>query len=232
MTNTFWVWNHAAHGDLSPEDAFARLDAMIEASPDRFAVASICGFGATTAITLGRWDEVEHFVEIGNTADASSQFAFWAGQFLMQRGIVQARRGHVDEGIALFEEGKARYTGVGGRSGMSTFEATLALNVAEQGRVDDAARLVGNARTELDTYGERWNEPVVLLAEAVVAAARGDRDGAGACLARAADVATGQGAHTVAARAAAVAADLGLEIGAEVGQRRGTAVEAGWPGPG
>ncbi|MDQ4068018.1 MAG: hypothetical protein M3203_00830, partial [Actinomycetota bacterium] len=217
VTNTFWIWHHAAVGDLSPEEAFARFDAMIEASPDRFAVASICGFGATLAITLGRWDEAEHYVEIGNTADASSQFAFWAGQFLMQRGIVEARRGLVDEGIAFFSEGKARYTGVGGRSALSAFEATLGMSLAEQGRLDEASRLVANARTELDTYGERWNEPIVLMAEAVVAEGRGEHDVAADLLDRAAAVATSQGAHAIAARA---------------GQGRGTPVEARSPGSG
>ena len=215
VTNTFWIWHHAAVGDLPAEEAFARFDAMIEASPDRFAVASICGFGATLAITLGRWDEAEHFVEIGNTADASSQFAFWAGQFLMQRGIVHARRGLVDEGVALFAEGKARYTGVGGRSAMSSFEATLGLSVAEQGRVDDAARLVANSRTEIDTYGERWNEPIVLLAEAAVAAASGQPEVAAKLLDQAAEVATAQGAHAVAERAR---------------RSRGAPVEARFPG--
>ena len=201
VSNTFWIWNHVAHGDLSAKDAFARFDALIAAMPDRFAVASICGFAATTAITLGAWDEVDRFARIGTEADAGSQFAFWDGQFLMQRGIVHAWRGEVDEGMALFAQGKARYTGIGGRSALSTFEATLAIHVARQGRVDDARRLVASARTELETYSERWNEPIVLMAEAAVAMAAGDAAGAAATLAPAVEVATAQGAHGIADRA-------------------------------
>jgi hypothetical protein len=202
VSNTFWIWNHAAHGDLAPDEAWARFDGLIEAMPDRFAVASICGFAATTAIVVGHWDQADRFARIGVDADAGGQFAFWDGQFLMQRGIVQAWRGAVEDGMASFAEGKDRYTGIGGRSGMSTFEASLAVHVAGHGRVEDAARLVGNARRELDTYGERWNEPIVLMAEAVVASAGGDAAAAEDLLARAADCATGQGAHALAERAA------------------------------
>ena len=48
VSNPFWIWNHVAHGDLPAEEAFARFDALIAAIADRFAVASICGFAATT----------------------------------------------------------------------------------------------------------------------------------------------------------------------------------------
>ncbi|HEV3496732.1 MAG TPA: BTAD domain-containing putative transcriptional regulator, partial [Actinomycetes bacterium] len=92
VTNTFWVWNHTVHGDLTPEDAFGRFDELIAAMPDRFAVASICGFGATMAITVGRWDEADRYAGIGIEAGAGGQFAFWDGQFLMHRGIVLAGR--------------------------------------------------------------------------------------------------------------------------------------------
>jgi hypothetical protein len=105
--------------------------------------------------------------------------------------------------MVTFAEGKARYTGIGGRSALSTFEATLALHVAAHGRVDDARRLAGAARGELEKYGERWNEPIVLMGEAAVALAEGDAAGAAAAMERAAEVATAQGAHGIAARARA-----------------------------
>jgi len=208
VTNTFWIFNHAAAGDLSAAEAFAHLDALIDAMPDRFAVASICGFAATTAVTLARWDDAERYAGIGIEADVGGNFVFWVGQFLMQRGIVQAWRGQVDEGIAGFAEGKARYTAVGGRSALATFEASLAIHVAAAGRVDDATHLVRSARDELEAYSERWNEPIVGLAEACVAAAAGDTEDAEKLLARAADVATGQGAHALAERARTAALEL------------------------
>jgi hypothetical protein len=201
VSNTFWIWNHAVAGDLSVEETFTRFDALIAAMPDRFAVASICGFAGTNAVTHACWDEVDRYARIGFEADAGAQFGFWVGQFLMHRGIVEAWRGKVDEGLASFAEGKARYVGIGGRSALATFEASLALHVAAHGRLDDAARLVRSARDELETYDERWNEPIVLLAEATVAAAEGDDEGAAELFALAADVATSQGAHALARRA-------------------------------
>jgi hypothetical protein len=144
---------------------------------------------------------VDRFARIGTDADAGGQFGFWDGQFLMHRGIVEAWRGDVDGGMASFAQGKARYTGIGGRSALSTFEATLAIHVATHGRIDDARRLAAAARAELETYGERWNEPIVLMGEAAVALAEGDAPGAAAALERAAEVATAQGAHGIAGRA-------------------------------
>jgi tetratricopeptide (TPR) repeat protein len=209
VSNTFWIWNHTVHGDLTPEEAFSRFDDLIATMPDRFAVASICGFAATTAVTLGLWDEVDRYARIGLEADAGSQFAFWNGQFHMQRGIVLVGRGQVGEGVASFLEGEARYTGIGGRSALSTFRASLALQLVEQGELDDAERWAGEARAELEAYNERWNEPVVLLSEAEVAAARGDDARAAKVRRRAAEVARAQGAEILAQRAGGQGALLG-----------------------
>jgi tetratricopeptide (TPR) repeat protein len=206
VSNTFWLWHHIVVGDLTPEEGFSRFDDLIAAMPDRFAVASICGFAATVAVTIGRWDETDHYARIGIEAGAGGQFAFWDGQFLMHRGIVLAGRGQVEEAIASFAEGEARYTGIGGRSALATFRASLALQLATQGRVDDAGRWAQAARTELDTYNERWNEPIVLMAEAAVVGAAGAHEEAEELFACAADAATLQGAHTLARRANELAA--------------------------
>ena len=211
VSNTFWIWHHAVQGDLSPADAWARFDGLIEEMPDRFAVASICGFAATTAVTLGHWDQVDRYAGIGTEADAGGQFTFWGGQFLMQRGIFQAWQGRVDDALATFAEGKARYTGIGGRSAVSTFEATVGLLSALAGRLEEGRARVEAARLELETYGERWNEPIVLLAEGVCAAAGGDGEDAGDRLGRAVEVAGRQGAHAVADRARAMAGELGVD---------------------
>ena len=193
-------------GDLTPEEGFSRFDDLIAAMGDRFAVASICGFAATMAVTVGRWDETDRYAGIGIEAGAGGQFAFWDGQFLMHRGIVLAGRGQVEEAIASFAEGEARYTGIGGRSAVATFRASLALQLVDQGRVDDADRWAQAARAELDTYNERWNEPIVLMAEAAVARAAGAGEEADELFACAADAATLQGSHALAERARQLAA--------------------------
>ena len=212
LCQTFWLYNHGTFGDVEVDEVMARFDAMIAAHPDPFAVTSICGFAATTANALGRFDQVEHFVDVSLAADPGRQFAFWVAQSLMHSGIVAAWKGRVDEALSRLAEGKARYTGIGARSGMSGFEASVALNLAGHGATADAARLVANARDELERYGERWNEPIVLIAEGVVAARRGEARAAAKHLGEAVDCATSQGAHALAARAHQVAAATGIDL--------------------
>jgi DNA-binding SARP family transcriptional activator len=209
VANTFWIWCHTVHGDFSPEEALARYDELIAAMPDRFAVASICGFAATTALTMGRWDETDRYAGIGIEAGAGGQFAFWDGMFLMHRGVVLAGRGQVEEAAASFAEGQSRYTGIGARSAVASFLASFALQLVDQGRVEDAGPWARAARAELDTYNERWNEPIVLMAEAAVAGAGGSAEEAAELFACAADAATLQGSHALAARALELAARTG-----------------------
>jgi DNA-binding SARP family transcriptional activator len=209
VANTFWIWCHTVHGDFSPEEALARYDELIAAMPDRFAMASICGFAATTALTMGRWDETDRYAGIGIEAGAGGQFAFWDGMFLMHRGVVLAGRGQVEEAAASFAEGQSRYTGIGARSAVASFLASFALQLVDQGRVEDAGPWARAARAELDTYNERWNEPIVLMAEAAVAGAGGSAEEAAELFACAADAATLQGSHALAARALELAARTG-----------------------
>jgi hypothetical protein len=180
IIEVFWIFNHAMAGDMSADEALARYDDLVGALPDRFSVASICGFAVTLALTLGHWDGAERFVGIGMAADPSAQFAFWNGQLLMQDGVVRVRRGDVEGGLASFADGKARYLELGARSGLVTFESAL--------------------------------ESGLLIAEAVVAVASGDRDEASAKVSEAASVAARQGATALVDRARAAAETLGLPV--------------------
>lgn len=212
VSHTFWLANHALYGDHTHDETFAGFDRLVALSPERVATASICGFAGATAAFCGRWDEVERFQRIALGADPNLQFAFWGGQLLMYGGMVKAWKGDVDGALASFAEGRARYTGIGGRSGLPTFTASVALLVAEHGRLADARLLVASARDVLETHGERWNEPVVLIAEAVVACHASDSAVATKRLAEAVAVADRQGAHALADRARRIATDLGIVI--------------------
>jgi tetratricopeptide (TPR) repeat protein len=212
VANTFSFWMHAACGHIPPEEAFARADALLAATGgDRFALASICGFAATTAVALGRWEDTERFAATGLAADPDSQFAFWAGQVLMQRGIVQAWKGDLDAAVETFRAGLDRYTGVGGRSGTPTFEASMALHLARHGRLELARVHVTSARRRLEAHGERWNESLVLISEGVLAGLEGDTAQARRLVGQAVAVATAQGADALAARARTEAALHGWE---------------------
>jgi len=74
------------------------------------------------------------------------------------------------------------------------------------------ARRSERERATIDRMAELWNEPIVALAEAVLAHAAGDLEQAGERLA--ASIARGreQGSHRLAARAESTALDLGLSL--------------------
>jgi hypothetical protein len=82
------------------------------------------------------------------------------------------------------------------------------------GHLDEAEAALSNTIRELETYGERYAEPLVLEAEAVVGHARGDdAERLAALLGRRVSLATEQGARGVTPRVAATADRLGLAVG-------------------
>lgn len=206
---TFELLTGAMVGVRSEADTFAGYDYLIASVP-AVAVPSICGFALTTAAFLGRWDVMDRLQAKALEADPASDFAFWGGQLLMFRGMLAVRGGDVDGGVELFEAGQARYTGIGGHSGLATFQATFAASLAEAGRIDLAERYVVAAWDELHDRGERWNEITIHTGAAIVAHAAGDDERAAEQLARAATVAERQGATALAARARALAEGFGL----------------------
>ena len=163
-----------------------------------------------------RWDALDELVRRALESDPAAQFAFFGGQVLLYRALVEARRGDLDAALATFADGRSRFRSVGGRTGIATCQALLAEQLASSGRVGDAAEHVTAARQEILDTGEAVNEVPVGIAEGVVAFAAGDTRRAAQHLVAA--VATGhrQGAHALAQRASEVAAELSLDLRAEV----------------
>ena len=129
----------------------------------------------------------------------------------MRRGVLAAWRGDVDEGLEQLAEGRALYTGVNGRASLAAIEASVAIGAARAGRLDDAERVARSARTELEQYGERYNEPYVLLAEAAVLRGRGDKEAALERGQQAVASATGQGADGIARWIVELATEAGID---------------------
>jgi hypothetical protein len=215
VTRSFWLFNHATRGDIPTEEIWAGFDQLIIEQPERFAVASSCGFAATAALMLADWDATARFVYRGFVADPGAEFGFWSGQFYMQIGVLEILDGNVDRGLENFAKGKAMYTGLGAHSGMPCFESSAGLAAARQGRIAEAETLVRAARDELDTHQEMWGEPAVLLAEAELAYAKGDRERARAKFAETIEVSRQQGADALVARSRARAEELGLDADLE-----------------
>ena len=100
-----------------------------------------------------------------------------------------------------------RFVEAGGRTGVVVYKAARAVGLAAAGRLEAAAKAVASAYKEMETYGERFAEPLVLEADARYRHAAGE-PGAEELLARATERATAGGAHAVARRIQATAERL------------------------
>lgn len=169
-----------------------------------------CGGGALSTGDLVR---AERAARRGLAADPEGMFAFWNNAGRCYLGAAVALQGRLDEDLALLDDGWASYTAMGLRTNGVTLLASRAQALAEAGRLDEATASLEVAQRELATYGERYAEPVLLLADAVVRHTRHDPPADVAeVLSRAADVATAQGGHAVARRARSTAERLGYRM--------------------
>jgi DNA-binding SARP family transcriptional activator len=218
MAESFRRYCHAAQGAMSPEQALAGFEELLDAMPPtavdgrhQLVLALACRVAAVHA----RWDALDAFVARALELDPAAQFAFFGGQLLLYRALVEARRGELDAALTTFTEGRARYRAVGGRTGLPTCQALLAELLASGGRVADAAELAAGARQQIVETGEAVNEVPVGIAEGVVAFAAGDTRRAAEHLAAAVAAGERQGAHALARRAEAIAADLAVDLAAD-----------------
>ena len=207
VMHTFSLWNHAAHGDQHVHDVFDGYRKLLDTWPE-LAAPSICGFASSLASVLGCWEDLAFFVEQTTRADPNAQFAFWGGQAMMYRAMLTARTGDIDDGLALFTEGRHRYRSVGARSALPSFEAIMGEIAIAHGRPTEGSELVATARRRLTATREHWNESIVATAEAAVAKTSGSTRRMAERLDTAARVAAEQGAAAFVDRANRRARDL------------------------
>ncbi|WP_421121577.1 hypothetical protein ACE2AJ_09415 [Aquihabitans daechungensis] len=202
LSEVFQVHVHDLVGDLAdPAEAYGSLVHSLE---DRFARAMVAAFQSTACGAIGDLDRAGAASRKGLAADPDVAFSFWGSQNLMHVASASiAAGGDVDEAVARFEDGHARYVRGGAHTGLGLFYAQMALGIASTGDLDRAQSFLDRAQHELAERQERWPEPVILLAEADLLARRGaDRDQVHDLLVRAEDLATEQGALAVARRIA------------------------------
>jgi hypothetical protein len=190
--------------DLTGIDAAEAFEALAADQTDLYSATVVRSFSVTAATAVGDPERLARLTREGAPT-------FYDVFNRMAAGAVAMASGQVEAGRAVLDDAVRRYRGEAGRhSGLGLFLADAGLALLTAGRPDEAEAYVRDARHELDTYGERYPEPIVLLAEAGLALACGApleavlRD-----LAAAAAAATDQGAHRVARRIDAAAAALG-----------------------
>jgi DNA-binding SARP family transcriptional activator len=202
---------HVLTGDLDEAAAEAEFEALASAAPDRYAVALVQMFASAGAVVTGRAEWAERAARRGIDADPEGTFSFWGRGlqgYLAAALILQDR---VDEGLSLLDTAIDRFVEAGGRTGVVVYKAARATGLAAAGRVDAAPDAVVAAYRELETYGERFAEPLVLEADASMRHARGDDPAEVAGVFAAAIALAGeQGSHGIARRVTATARRLGL----------------------
>jgi tetratricopeptide (TPR) repeat protein len=211
LAHVFSLWAHAARGDMSVDDALAGFDAlMAEVPPSVF--PGVCSFSGKVSSVHGRWDALDRSVSRALDGDLASQLAFFGGQLLMQRGVVEAARGHLDEGVEAFMEGRRQCRAIGGRTMIIAYQSMVAEHLCRGGRVVEATEVVAGARRQFHEFGMAWEEIPLLVAEGVIAHASGDMSLAAERLATAVRVADDDGCHALARRAEATACELGVDL--------------------
>jgi DNA-binding SARP family transcriptional activator len=202
----FATYIHDLRGDL--DDPEAAYDDVVRAIPgDRYWELAVMNFAASGALSTGDLPRAERAARRGLAADPEGMFAFWGWAGRCYLGAALSLQGDLDNGLPLLDDAWANYTAMGLRTNGVTLLASRAQALAEAGRLEEARTSLAAARHELDTYQERYAEPTLLLAEAVMRHALGDD--AGPVFARAAALAEAQGGDNMAARVRTTAGRLG-----------------------
>ena len=202
---------HVLTGDLEEVAGEAEFEALAAAAPDRYAVSLVQMFASAGAVTTGRADWAERAARRGIDADPDGTFSFWGRGLHGYLAAALILQGRVDEGLSMIDVAIDRFIEAGGRTGVVVYKAARASGLAAAGRIDAAVDALAAAYHELEAYGERFAEPLVLEADGSLRHARGDDPAEVAgVMAAATALAAEQGSHAIARRIAATARRLGV----------------------
>jgi hypothetical protein len=205
---------HVLTGDLDEVAGEAEFEALAAAAPDRYAVSLVQMFASAGAVTTGRPEWAERAARRGIDADPEGTFSFWGRGLHGYLAAALIQQGRVDEGLSTIDAAIDRFIEAGGRTGVVVYKAARAAGLAATGRIDAAVDAVAAAYRELEVYGERFAEALVLEADASLRHARGDDPAEVAgVMAAAIALAAEQGSHAIARRIAATAQRLGVSTG-------------------
>lgn len=196
------------------DDVEERYEQLVRQLPgDRYWTLLVSNFAASGALSTGDLSRAERVARRGLAGDPEGIFAFWHMAGRCYLGATLALQGDLDQGLPLLDEAWGRYTAIGLRTNGVTLLASRTQALAQAGRLEAAAESLADAQKELATYQERYAEPVLLLAEAVLRHARAE-DAAAVrdILLRSAELATAQGGQAIATRVRRTASELGYDL--------------------
>jgi predicted ATPase len=112
-----------------PEQATARMEGglrLAEALGHPHTSTLAAFFASTFHQLMRQWPQCQSQAERALDLAGQGQFPFWQAGCAMLRGSALAQQGHVDEGIAILQEGLARWQATGTRLALPYFRSRLA----------------------------------------------------------------------------------------------------------
>ena len=147
-------------------------------------------FGAAACLATGDQAGLQLFAERMKAADPEMLLSFWSASAELYIAVSMIQHNQITDGLALLTRGQDHMRRAGGRTMLAGVYAAAAQALSSAGNLDDARRLLNDARAELEQTWEIAYLPFVELAAAHLAAAEGDADRAQRFIANATAVAT------------------------------------------
>ncbi len=157
-------------------------------------------FGAAATLAVGDQAGLRLFAERMTAADPEMLLSFWSASAELYTAVSMLQRGELAEGLDILARGQRHMQEGGGRTMLAGIYAAAAQALSAAGALDDARRLIDDARSELQETWEVAYQPFVVLAEAHLAAAEGDPERVRELLDRAHEIAEQHGSSGVVAR--------------------------------
>ena len=184
-----------------------RVVALAQSLGHRFSQAEACGFAASVAMFRGETEAGLRWAEQALALCEDAGFAVWLAHARIVRGRLRAMAGEAASGLQDMASGLQLWIGTGAMITRPFYLAQLALTQLELGRLDEAERHLGEARSLVARTGERYYEAEVLQLSGRLALARGlGAEGEG-LLRQALRLARAQGKPAFALRAALALAE-------------------------
>jgi DNA-binding SARP family transcriptional activator/tetratricopeptide (TPR) repeat protein len=212
-------WPHAVRCHI--HDLMGRLDDPESAADqvrltldgDRLWSVIVSDFSCLGAFMVGDHERARREADRAIALDPHTDFARWSRAILACRLAAHCAGGDAELGQRALRRFTRAKTAGANRTTMSIIYATLSLGLSRHGAAADAADAASYARAEIDPHTDLYTEPLVLTAEAAVAATRpGSTDEASRLLNRALVVTERQGARAVGDHVHRVARDLGYDM--------------------
>jgi DNA-binding SARP family transcriptional activator len=171
-------------------------------------VASL--YGSLGALMVGDAERAIREAGTGVAHDPDGTFGAWSDGLRICLVASRCMSGETVDGASILQVLDERYEYGTQRATLSIIIAALSMGLSHSGQTEHAAQAARLARDEVGPYGDLYPEPIVLLAEAMVAASLPDgSEPVSRLLNRAMVITERQGARAVTAHVQRVALSLG-----------------------